>query len=245
MGYEERADLRISGAGSAGGGTFNEVRISGAGKISGDIDCNLLNSSGASEIKGNVKAMTVKTNGASQIRGNLIASEDVEINGGSNVDGNVEAKNIKIHGGAEIRGNLQAANVDIMGGIKIKGDCEAENFKSQGGFTIGGLLNADSIYINIGGACRAKEIGGEKIEVRRSDKAVYLFQKMIKDIFNVKEDLTTDTIEGDEIYIEYTTAKVVRGTNVTVGPGCSIDLVEYKDHVNISQSAVVNEQKKM
>jgi cytoskeletal protein CcmA (bactofilin family) len=244
MGYEERADLRISGAGSAGGGTFNEVKISGAGKITGDIECNYLNSSGASEIKGNIKAKTVKSHGASQIKGNLSA-EDVEINGGSNIDGNVEAKDIKIRGGVEIGGSLQAVNVDVMGGIKIKGDCEAEDFKGHGGFTIGGLLNADSIYINIGGGCRAKEIGGEKIEIRRSDKAVYLLQKMIKEMFNWKEDLTAETIEGDEIYIEYTNAKVVRGNNVTIGPECSIGLVEYKSNISISQGADVKEQKKI
>lgn len=244
MGYEERADLRISGAGSASGGTFNDVKISGAGKIAGDIDCTNLFSSGASEIKGNVKAVKVKSHGASQIKGNLSA-EDVELHGGSNIDGNVETKVIKIHGGVEIGGNLQASNIEIMGGIKIKGDCEAESFKSHGGFTIGGLLNADNIYVNIGGGCRAREIGGEKIEIRKSDKAVYLLQKMIKDIFNWRGDLDAETIEGDEIYIEYTTAKVVRGNNVTIGPECSIELVEYKDHISVSQGAVVKEQKKI
>lgn len=244
MGYEERPDLRISGAGSAGGGTFNEVKISGAGKVSGDIDCNVLNTSGASEIDGNVKAVSVKINGAFQVRGNLIAKE-LNINGGSTINGNIEAEKIKIHGGSEIGGYLHSGEVEIKGGIKIKDDCEAEDFKSHGGFTIGGLLNAGSIYINIGGDCRVKEIGGEKIEVRRSDKAVYIFQKMIKDIFNIKENLTADTIEGDDIYLEHTSAKVVRGNNITIGPGCTIGVVEYKDHVNISQGANVNEQKKI
>lgn len=244
MEYKDRADLKISGAGSAGGGSFNEVRISGAGKVSGDVDCNMLNTSGASEVKGNVKAKTVKVNGASQFRGDVIA-EELDINGGTTIDGNVEAGKIAMHGGATIGGNLKAGDVDIKGGIKIKGDCEAESFKSHGGFTIDGLLNADNIYVNIGGDCRVKEIGGEKIEVRKSDKAVYVFHNIIKDIFNIRMNLVTDTIEGDDIYLEYTTAKVVRGNNVTIGPDCIIGLVEYKDYINISQGAQVNEQKKI
>lgn len=245
MNYEERSNLRISGAGSAGGGSFNEVRISGAGVISGDVDCHNLHMSGASEIKGNVRAVSVKGNGASEFKGNVTADE-MEIHGGSNIKGDAEVKKVKITGGSQIDGSLHSVDVEVKGGIEIKGDCEAESFNSLGGFTIGGLLNADTIYINMGGNCRVKEIGGEKIEVRKSDSGAFAFQKMIKNMFNLKYgELITDTIEGDDIYLESTTARVVRGNNITIGPGCNIDLIEYKDHINVSQGASVKEQKKV
>lgn len=242
QGFE--ADIRISGAGSTGGGKYNEVRISGAGKVNGDIECNLMDISGASEIKGNVKSKVVKINGAAQIRGNLL-SDDIEINGGSTIDGHVETKKVRIYGGSEIGGSLHASEVEIKGSVKIKGDCETETFRNDGGFTIDGLLNADSIYINIGGSCRVREMGGGKIEVRRSDSAVFAFQKVFKDIFNIKENLIVDSIEGDDIYLEYTMAKVVRGNNITIGRDCTIGLVEYKDSINVSLGSLVTEQKKL
>jgi cytoskeletal protein CcmA (bactofilin family) len=238
MGYEERPDLKISGAGSTGGGTFNEVKISGAGKVSGDVDCNVLNTSGASEIKGNVKAVSVKINGASQVRGNLITKE-LDINGGSTINGNVEAEKLKIHGGSEIDGYLHAGDVEIKGGIKIKGDCEAEDFKSHGGFTIDGLLNADNIEIFTGGFCTVKEIGGEKIEVREASHGMFIINKLIELFTSRGIGLKTDLIEGDDIYLEYTTAKIVRGSRITVGKGCVIDSVEYKETLNIEDDGRV------
>ncbi len=60
-----------------------------------------------------------------------------------------------------------------------------------------------------------------------------------------KGNLTTDVIEGDEIYLEYTTAKAVRGKNVTIGQGCNIELVEYVDNFNQHNDSVVRESKKM
>ncbi|MCL6576409.1 hypothetical protein [Kyrpidia sp.] len=38
-----------------------------------------------------------------------------------------------------------------------------------------------------------------------------------------------ETIEGDDIYLENTRARVVRGTRVQIGPGCQIGLLEYSE----------------
>ena len=43
-----------------------------------------------------------------------------------------------------------------------------------------------------------------------------------------KAHLKAETIEGDDVYLEHTTAQVVRGNTVTIGEGCEIDLVEYR-----------------
>ena len=34
--------------------------------------------------------------------------------------------------------------------------------------------------------------------------------------------LTTDVIEDDEIYLEYTKSKIVRGKDIELGPGCDM-----------------------
>lgn len=241
---ERENDLRISGAGSAGGGRFNEVRISGAGNINGDIECNTFKSSGASSVKGSIKTKVFESSGAADVKGNVEASE-MRISGAGKINGNVSTGKIKISGAGDIGGNLHAEIVEVSGGTDIKGDVEAESFKASGGFRIGGLLNAGEINININGKCSAKEIGGEKINIRRSSSIGGGVFKVIKDMFNVREYLVTEAIEGDDIYIESTVAKVVRGNNVAIGSDCDIDVVEYKNDIKIEKDARVKEQKRI
>ncbi len=45
-------------------------------------------------------------------------------------------------------------------------------------------------------------------------------------------NLQTSIVEGDDIYLEHTIAEVVRGNNVTIGPGCEISVVEYHTSFN-------------
>lgn len=250
-------DVRVSGAGKISGGKYRNVKISGAGTISGDVECisfetsgasNVNGSvnakevtvSGASNINGDVKATEVKLSGASEIKGNLDA-EEIRISGGSDIKGNITTKKIKVSGASHIRGNLQAEEVEVSGSVEIKEDCEAENFRARGGFEIGGLLNAGNVEVSIYGRCRVREIGGEKIDIRKG--TANILESIIKYIFVQGERLTTSVIEGDDVYLEATTAKIVRGNNVTIGPDCNIDAVEYRNTISIAQDSTVKTQK--
>ncbi|MNR67595.1 hypothetical protein D3C85_1916860 [compost metagenome] len=57
--------------------------------------------------------------------------------------------------------------------------------------------------------------------------------------------VTVAVIEGDDIYLENTRAKVVRGNQVVIGPGCEIDLVEYKVLLEKKKGANVKGSRKM
>lgn len=258
---EARGSLKISGSGSAGGGVYEEVKISGSGKITGDIECNEFHISGSGKAEGNVKAKEFKTSGSSRIDGDLEA-EDVKISGSTHIEGNAKCDSIKISGSAHIGKNLEGNEIDvsgstnveggvhgehirISGSINVKDDIEAEEFIAKGGFRIGGLLNADSIEISIGGSCLAREIGGEKIEVKEFMGGAFFLNKIFGFIFNQNLGLKTDLIEGDDIYLEHTVAKVVRGNNITIGKGCLIDTVEYKSELKILENGKVENQVKI
>lgn len=232
-------DLSVSGAGSVGGGKYNNVKISGAGNINGDIECTLFRSSGASETKGNVNAKIIEISGASDIKGNVEA-EEIKISGASNIKGNVTTKKIRVSGASEIKGSLHAEEIEIRGAIDIKEDCEAETFSASGGFDIGGLLNAGNIEIRVHGKCRVREIGGEKIDVRKDDGS---FLGKVMSVFSLGEKLITGIIEGDEIYLENTNAKIVRGNNVIIGPNCNIETIEYRNSINVDASSKVNSKR--
>jgi hypothetical protein len=53
-----------------------------------------------------------------------------------------------------------------------------------------------------------------------------------------------DTIEGDEIFLENTHARIVRGKKITIGEGCEIEMVEYSESLEVSPKARVKHQKK-
>ena len=227
-------DAKISGAGSLGGGKYRDVKISGAGTVNGNIECNEFSTSGASTVNGNIIAKTIKVSGATDIKGNIEA-EEIKVSGGSEFKGNVKTKEIKISGATKIKGSLSAENVDISGSVNINEDCEAETFKAKGGFDIGGLLNADTIEIAIGGRCRVREIGCGKIEVKKFGGN--FLAEVLKYIFIQGDTLVTSVIEGDDIYLESTSAKIVRGNNVTIGPNCNIEVVEYRDTVFVDKGS--------
>ncbi len=50
--------------------------------------------------------------------------------------------------------------------------------------------------------------------------------------------MTADRIEGEEIELEATTAALVKGDEVRIGPHCHIDVVEAKELVVHSSSEV-------
>ncbi|GIM46589.1 hypothetical protein DNHGIG_21380 [Collibacillus ludicampi] len=223
-----RYDLTITGNGSSFGGVFKNVKIVGDAKIDSDLDCLVFKSTGTTEITGNMKSTSCHIIGEMYLKGNLETGE-AKITGTMDIEGNVKTKKMKSNGEIRIRGGLAGEDVNLEGLFTIKGNCEAENLHMKGVFTIDGLLNAGSVELKTHSECRIKEIGGEKIDIRRGTGSVW---KRLLGTFYLPSDffegvLHVDTIEGDDIYVEHTMAKVIRGTNVMIGPGCSIGHVEY------------------
>lgn len=234
----KKGNLKISGSGSSPGGVFNDVSINGSGNINGDVECSILKISGSGDVHGNVKAVMVKINGSGDIEGSVEA-EDISLNGSGDIEGSVNCKTLKINGSGDIGSDVSADEVKIMGSGGINGNCEAEIFNSQGGFKINGLLNAGEINIEINGRCSVKEIGGERIQVRNAMNST--LGSLLKLFSSNAGKLTSDVIEGDDIYLESTIADVVRGKNVYIGPGCVVGKVEYINEIKISNESKVND----
>ena len=255
-------DLKIYGSGSSSGGEYNKVRIMGEGRISGDIDCNDLKVNGEGTVDGNLKATNTvsilgegrlggnvdctdfKVNGEGEVDGNLKAEGTVTIRGETEIKGNLKAQKVKIQGELEVSGELFTDEAKITGNINVDGDCNAEIFTVEGGLTIDGLLNSDILKINLYWPCKVHEIGGSEITVKKSGKLSFLGLKN-RIMPGGQNELTADIIEGDEVYLENTKAKVVRGNNVTIGSGCKIELVEYKENFNQDEKSEIDINKRI
>jgi cytoskeletal protein CcmA (bactofilin family) len=254
--FQGKSDLKISGSGSYQGGIFNNVKISGSATINGDIECIDMGTSGSSKVigsisaseittsgmckvSGDVEAGILKTSGTNNIEGNVKA-EELKTSGTTKVGGDVSSDIISVSGHINIGGNVHTENIMVSGLMTVGGDCESERFESSGGFKIGGLLNAGTIKVKLGGKSNVREIGGERIEIKRWKEWSFLgLEGIIKNLFNYEVKLDCESIEGDEVYLEFTKANVVRGNNITIGRGCEIDTVEYTGTLNTIEDAIV------
>ena len=240
MGEETRNDLKIAGSTTVAGGAFNRVTVAGQAEINGDLDCIDFKVSGSSEVKGNLKAKTLRVSGHTTVEGSL-RSDEVRISGHLNGRGDLSVKKINIGGHADINGDISAEWIEISGYLAARGNCEAESFVAMGTVSVRGMLNAGNIDIKHYGNSRAREIGGENISIRIH---VPLGLQRILKLFHPPGKFIAETIEGDDIHLEQVRAKVVRGNNVAIGPGCEIELVEYRDGFQKDKDATVREPKR-
>lgn len=237
-----RSDMKINGAVSPlPGGTYGALAINGAGSINGDIDATDVRINGAGSLHGTLVAQAVTVNGTGTFNGSVQAQE-MTVNGDASIRDGAGIGRFTVKGNASIGGGLAANDIVVRGFLKAAGDCEAESFSAEGGFAVGGLLNAGLVDIKLYGACSAREIGGEKISVRQSQGFESITQILT---FWTDKRLTAQTIEGDEIYLEATTATFVRGANVTLGPDCKIETVEYTGAYSAAPGTIVGDARKV
>jgi cytoskeletal protein CcmA (bactofilin family) len=229
MSTELRKDLKYLGKMTSPGGVYKRVNFEGEVTIDGDLDCLEIKVNGILNEKGSLKLNIGKINGYATVNGNMEAN-DLNINGELKVDGNISVKKITSNGKLVSRGKISSEEMDINGELKVNGNCEAENFNLKGVFNIEETLNADDITVKLYGPSETKEIGGSKIHVQKGgdNKLMELLTAILSPLNFYKAHLKAETIEGDDVYLEHTTAQVVRGNTVTIGEGCEIDLVEYR-----------------
>ncbi|PLS08938.1 cytoplasmic protein [Neobacillus cucumis] len=240
METNRRGDLVINGLGSSNGGVFSRVTLNGSGTVNSDLECEELDCNGTGTLKGNVAANRTKVSGVFRFHGNL-EGEKLKVDGTIKISDNLSVKSLMISGKANVEGRVKAEEVNLHGIFTVGEDCEAEKFKGKYRFTIGGLLNAEQIDVEIYGDCKAKEIGGETITVK-PHKGSFI-GTLFKPFY--KTQLETEVIEGDQIVLENTVAKIVRGHRVSIGPNCHIGVVEYSDEFSQHKNSVVDDIQKV
>ncbi|MED4731159.1 polymer-forming cytoskeletal protein [Aneurinibacillus migulanus] len=259
--FHQLPDLKINGSGTVGGGLFRRVEINGSGEVRGDTECEEVKINGSGRIEGTVKARFVKTNGSSVLGGELEVAE-LETNGSTVLRGHVQAQTIKTHGAMEAKqdvtgdyvhiygsgkvgGRLRGKDIQVQGMMTVSGDCEADRFRAKGMLTIHGLLNADEVDIHVKNRSSVQEVGGGKITVKKMGGLFSLLERFVKTVFQQDDCFSADIIEGDEIYLEATKAKLVRGRKVMIGEQCEIGVVEYTDSFEIVGNGTVTQSIKL
>ncbi len=241
---EKRSSATIAGAGKISSGLYERISISGSAKIAGDVDAEEIRVSGAARIAGRTTASRLR------VSGSIVFDDDAqigeaEISGSCRFKGNLKVKEIKTAGSIKVSGNILGEYIKISGGLEVDGSVETDIFRMSGAFGIDQLLSADRVEIHMGGRCKVREIGGERIEVRRDDwRGRGMILGGLARLFGRGEaaKLRCQLIEGDDIYLEATSAETIRGKRVVIGPGCTIEAVEYFESLAVDDSAVVRKK---
>ncbi|MCJ8012711.1 polymer-forming cytoskeletal protein [Paenibacillus sp. KQZ6P-2] len=232
---EMRSDLSISGIGRSQGGSYSHVRTDGMAKINGDTDCISLDNNGTLTIEGALQSETVSVNGTATVEGALKANRMI-LDGMATIKEHAVCQELlTVNGRLSIGGRLDGEKVEVFGILKTRDDVQCELLSVHGGFSIDGLLNAGLIDVKMNMPCKAQEIGGESITVRRLKK-ISVIEQFVP-VLSAK--LQAHTIEGDEIYLEHTEAEIVRGNDVIIGKGCKIGRVEYKNQLTRDEDAQI------
>ena len=242
--------MNISSSGKIAAGDYNEIiKVSGSGRLDGNIRCQSLHCSGS--VKGTASVVCsedAKISGSCHIEQSLSA-RNVSVSGSLKVGGDMIAQQeIKLSGGISCGGSLKCESFNCSGGLDVGGEVEAEEIRISGAIKCGGLMNAEKIDINIDGhsnSSRVGSIGGGEIKIQSKANKVkrkLLLNKIIGcgGRFSVNE-----YIEGDVIALEDVTAPKVIGRIVSIGAGCEIDLVQYSEESEIHPDAKVGKCEKI
>lgn len=259
----EYGDISISGSGTITGDVVcDRLQTSGSGRAKGKIDCGgMITTSGSFHGEDDVKAGEMQTSGSSHFEKNVAVERlmktsgsfycggnakvgTAHTSGSARVGGDLEAEEAHTSGALTVGGTLNAGKIKTSGKLEVGNDCTAEEFFSSGRIMIGGLLNAGKVEIELNDTVDSEvgEIGGEQITVTMKPVVSFLSR-----IFGVNRSgmLEAGTIEGDEVSLEKTRVKVVRGRNVVIGAGCYAKLVEYSGTLQVADGATVEQQVKV
>ncbi|GAY75501.1 hypothetical protein [Sporolactobacillus inulinus] len=212
-------NLKVMGETQSHGGTFDKVRIMGECTIMGSAEADSFKVMGECSVSGNLSSNLFKNMGEVTIDGNL-AAHTVQLMGQTQVHGQCVLQQSSVYGECTVGKSLTGEAMKLRGVLSVAGDVSLESLDMRGGINVEGLLNCGTVdmILKFNAINKVKEIGAGRISVKRKQS---LFGA------SPTRRLRVETIEGDQISLEDTEAKIVRGTDVVIGDGCTVDRVEY------------------
>jgi cytoskeletal protein CcmA (bactofilin family) len=228
-----------------------ELKTAGSCRVAGDVQAERMRTAGSCVIEGDVHADEVRIAGTQTVEGTLKAKE-ITSAGSLKVTEDVEAEKFLSRGGFEIGGLLSAEEIKIeLGGGKVSEIGGTRIEVRQRGRSFWGWRRQPRVHVQIGRDLEDlgetlesvfEDLGriGEEVERAVGESLGYAFGWSHR-----WGSLEADTIEGDEIFLENTKARVVRGKKIQIGEGCEIESVEYSESLEVAPGAHVKHQTKV
>jgi cytoskeletal protein CcmA (bactofilin family) len=223
--------MDFSGTGTGTKLSGEAIKIVGSGVVSGNpVKTVEFRSAGSAKVQGSLIAEVARVAGACTFEGD-VQVEEFRSAGSVRIVGNLKAETIESSGSMHVEGSIKAEELSSSGSLQVKGSVESEEFRSSGSVRIDQGLTAEEIEIDLGGTSKIPTIEGESIRVKATGG-----------FFRVRGELTAERIKGQDIELEATTANLVKGERVNIGPHCRIDFVEASKLV-VHESSEVGERR--
>ncbi|MFB6285491.1 MAG: polymer-forming cytoskeletal protein [Candidatus Bipolaricaulia bacterium] len=261
--------VKVSGSGVVDGDvSAGTIGVAGSCKINGSARADEIKTAGSCRVKGEVRAEELRTSGSCAIDG-AIAADTLKCSGSQRVDDSVNAGYVKISGSIRVKGNLETDRFVSEGSFRVEGLLSGDEVAIQlGGNCQAQEIGGERIEVRSGASRGFDPEEGSKHAERQSRDDPWTFRemglgidvdwrKMTREMSKLGSKLgnlglsmtgigghgtlRADAIEGDEIYLESTQAKLVRGKRVLIGPDCEIERVEYEDEIRVHDQADVAE----
>ena len=241
-------DMKISGSGVIAAGEYDDIRISGSGKLSGLVRCQSLHISGSASGEEVECREDIKISGSGHFHQRMKAGS-LSVAGAFTCDGDIQADTvIKCSGGAKSKGSVKCTTLSVAGSLSCEADIEAETVKISGRLNCAGLLNAEEITIKANAGMEIGNIGGSKIAIYRDESCKKKIRlPLLSSLIKGSDGTITvlNAIEGDQIALENVSAPRVSGRVVAIGEDCRIDLVQYSEQIEIAPGAQVGQTEKI
>ncbi|MBI3459687.1 hypothetical protein HY009_01955 [Candidatus Acetothermia bacterium] len=223
-------------------------RNAGSQEVSGTLRAEEISSGGTLKVSGDVEANKFLSRGRFEI-GGLLTADEVKIELGEGRVQEIGGERIEIRASGHFwgwRGKLGKVGVHVDIGRpappppprppKPPKKIRISNGEHEVNIDVGGILEdvfeeLERVGIDLG------KMGEDLGKV--GERVGYAF------VGHLAGCVEADTIEGDEIYLENTRARMVRGKKVTIGEGCEVETVEYKESLEVTDGANVKTRTKI
>lgn len=195
------------------------------------------------------QAPPLRVRGSMVRQGNLEASH-VNVFGHLHVEGDVTAEELMIKGECSIRHScqantvalfgslrtaaLRAGQVNVSGYLSVTQEAAAADFRADGSVRINSLSCTGTIHIHLGSQSMIKHMtAGENITISPSPRLLNILMRPFR-------RLHCDTIDGAAVTLYRTTASIVSGKDIIIGPGCVIQEVRYSRTLAVDSKSRVH-----
>lgn len=228
-------DMRVSGVGNIPAGEYDDISVSGVGKLDAPITCTSFSCAGVAKGKSILCTGLVKTSGNATFTENVQA-QNVKASGLFSCDGDMTVEGeITCSGFIRIQENVQCKQLRVAGKLQSNADVKATTVTVNGSIHCAGQLTAENVDVEFDGGIKIGRICASKISVIRKKP----------NAFFIKKAHVRSLTKGEEVVLQHVHCPQVIGRNVTVGKGCRIDWVQYTDSIDIHPKAKVKKVEKL
>lgn len=230
--------LKVSGSCLIPGGNYDKVHGSGSVRIDGQVIANSLTTSGSLKGHGSLQSETFRVSGSTHMEG-AVDVGDGHCSGAFHVDGKLSIRRtMSVSGSALVTGQITGEAMRGSGSLRVGQDVSLDSISWSGSIQCPGLCTAEVIDLKLHGECHIGELAGSQINVSWERNGRWLRWLPLN---KVQEMLTVSEVSGDEVTLEATTAQMVRGDRVVIGPQCRIDRVEYRQSLTVDPQSWVGQ----